>query len=161
MSSNIEFSKDLIKGKIAEIIFEQMFRESGRFTILRSGYEYTWSELAQYQHNFLKKAKEAMKNIRHLPDFILVNQERTEVFIVEVKFQSRLNANKENKIIAEKLLKISDPSHLFVASPKGFYYSPCNKIVYNGGKIEKLSVDLIKKSVQDEYLELLNEFERK
>jgi hypothetical protein len=27
-----EFVKDLIKGKIAEIIFEQMFRESGRHT---------------------------------------------------------------------------------------------------------------------------------
>ena len=33
------FIKDLIKGKIAEIIFEQMFRESGRYTILHSGYE--------------------------------------------------------------------------------------------------------------------------
>jgi hypothetical protein len=36
-----EFIKDLVKGKIAEIIFEQMFRESGRYTILHSGYEYT------------------------------------------------------------------------------------------------------------------------
>jgi len=44
------FIKDLVKGKIAEIIFEQMFRESGRYTILHSGYEYTLPELAQYQH---------------------------------------------------------------------------------------------------------------
>lgn len=29
-----KFIKELIKGKIAEIIFEQMFRESGKFTIL-------------------------------------------------------------------------------------------------------------------------------
>lgn len=36
---NAEFVKDLIKGKVAEIIFEQMFRESGKFTILHSGYE--------------------------------------------------------------------------------------------------------------------------
>ena len=31
----------MIKGKIAEIIFEQIFRESGRYTMLHSGYEYT------------------------------------------------------------------------------------------------------------------------
>lgn len=56
------FIKDLIKGKIAEIIFEQMFRESARYTILHSGYEYTLPELAQYQH--LAEVKAVIENIR-------------------------------------------------------------------------------------------------
>ena len=40
--TNIEFSRELIKGKVAEIIFEgSNVSGSRRFTILRFGYEYT------------------------------------------------------------------------------------------------------------------------
>jgi len=35
------FIKNPIKGKITDIVFEQMLRESGGYTILHSGYEYT------------------------------------------------------------------------------------------------------------------------
>lgn len=45
--NNISFTKNLIKGKIAEIIFENMLREAGIFTILHFGYEYILPELAK------------------------------------------------------------------------------------------------------------------
>ncbi len=50
MESTEKFSHDLIKGKVAELIFALMFRDVGKFTILRFAYEYTLPELAQYQN---------------------------------------------------------------------------------------------------------------
>lgn len=151
-----DFVKHLIKGKIAEIIFEQMFRESGKFTILRSGYEYTLPELAQYQH--LTEIKAVIENIRNAPDFILISQDKTQVHLVEVKYRREEN-RKNLKEIVEETLKIWNPSWLFVASPEGFFFAPCNTVLNNEGKIYSLSENWVEKSVQKEYLKLLNEFE--
>ncbi len=151
-----DFVKHLIKGKIAEIIFEQMFRESGEFTILHSGYEYTLPELAQYQH--LTEIKAVIENIRNAPDFILISQDKTQVHLVEVKYRSKENREDLKKIV-EETLKVWNPSWLFVASPEGFFFAPCNTVLNKNGKIYSLSENWVKKSVQKEYLNLLNEFE--
>jgi len=88
MDNNIKFSKRLIKGKIAEMIFERMFADSGQFTILRSGYEYSLPELAQYTQ--LPAVEKYFENIRTTPDFILISNDRKRAFIVEVKYRSML-----------------------------------------------------------------------
>lgn len=150
------FIKDLIKGKIAEIIFEQMFRESGRYTILRSGYEYTLPELAQYQH--LAEVKAVIENIRNAPDFILISQDKKEVHLVEVKYRSRRYAA-ELKEIVDNTLERWNPSWLFVASPDGFFFEPCNTVSNNGGTIGPLYDKWVAQLLQDEYLKLLNKFE--
>ncbi len=153
-----KFIKKLIKGKIAEIIFEQMFRESGRFTILHSGYEYTLPELAQYQH--LAEIKAVIENIRNAPDFVLVSQDKKEVYLVEVKYRSRYDSQ-DLKEIVDKTLEIWNPSWLFIASPDGFFFEPCNTISRNNGSIGKFYGEKwgIKPEVQDEYLKLLNQLE--
>ncbi len=153
-----EFVKSLIKGKIAEIIFEQMFRESGKYTILHSGYEYTLPELAQYQH--ITEVKAVMENIRNAPDFILVSQDHKEVHLVEVKYRSSEN-KEELKEISEKVLKTWNPSWLFVASPMGFFFEPCNMVANNNGNIGPLFDKWVSTELQDEYLKMLNEFEIK
>jgi len=153
----LEFSRDLIKGRIAETIFEQMFRESEKFTIIRFGYEYTAPELAQYQD--LVEVKEVLENIRHAPDFVLISQDKKEVYLVEVKYRSKRHYA-ELKEIAEKNLKTWNPSWLFVASPDGFFFEPCNKVVWNNGKIGALYDKWVKKEIQEKYLSLLNEFEK-
>jgi hypothetical protein len=153
---NIEFSRDLIKGKIAEIIFEQMFRVSGKFTILRFGYEYTQPELAQYQ--YLTKIKTVLENIRTSPDFILISQNKKEVYLVEVKYRSR-RIESNTKKIAEGILETWNPSWLFIASPDGFFFEPCHTIVANKGKIGSLYTKWVDKKTQLEYLKLLKEFE--
>jgi len=155
---HINFIKQLVKGKIAEIIFEQMFRESSKFTILHSGYEYTLPELAQYQ-NFAE-VKAVMTNIRNAPDFILISQDKKEVHLVEVKYRNQLYL-KDIREIAENLLKNWNPSWLFVATPNGFYFEPCNKILNNNGEIKSLYETWIDFETQKEYLKLLNEFEPK
>lgn len=156
---NAEFVKDLIKGKIAEIIFEQMFRESGKFTILRAGYEYTLPELAQYQH--LTEVNAVIENIRNAPDFVLISQDKKEVYLVEVKYR-RQRRPQELKDVADKTLEIWNPSWLFVASPDGFFFEPCNTVSRNDGEIGRLydGGKWVEPGLQAQYLKLLNEFER-
>ncbi|MFA6136315.1 MAG: hypothetical protein WC705_03095 [Candidatus Paceibacterota bacterium] len=156
--TNFEFSRELIKGKIAEVVFEQMFRESGKWTILRSGYEYTLPELAQYQH--LAEVKAVMKNIRNAPDFILISQDKKEVHLVEVKYRTHKQSG-DLKRISQDVLEFWNPCWLFIASPDGFFFEPCHTVVNNSGKIKALYSTWVSDNTQKEYLKLLNEFEKK
>lgn len=155
--NDIDFSRELIKGRIAEVIFEQMFRASGKFTILRFGYEYTLPELAQYEH--LAEVKAVLKNLRNAPDFILISQDKTEVHLVEVKYRAR-RSKKEIQKIAEKMLETWNPSWLFIASPDGFFFEPCNTIVANGGDMGILYPKWVHRPIQTDYLKLLRAFEK-
>ena len=155
---HVNFIKQLVKGKIAEIIFEQMFSESGKFTILHSGYEYTLPELAQYQH--LNEVKAVMTNIRNAPDFVLISQDKKEVHLIEVKYRSQLSS-KDIREVAEGLLKTWNPSWLFIATPNGFFFELCNSILNNDGDIKPLYETWVDYKIQEEYLKLLNEFEPK
>lgn len=151
-----EFIRDLMKGKIAEILFEQMFRDSGKFTILHSGYEYTIPELAQYQH--FVEIKAVIENIRNVPDFILITQDKTQVYLVEVKYRSKIH-EKELLGIAERTLQTWEKCWLFVASPSGFFFDPCNRVKNNNGKMNLLDGNWIQNQIQSDYLGLLNQFE--
>ena len=78
MRDEIGFNRDLIKGKIAEIVFEQMFREEGEFTILRLGYEYTSPQLAQYKNHI--EVQQVLNTIKSAPDFALISHDKKRVF---------------------------------------------------------------------------------
>lgn len=157
--NNLEFTKDLIKGKIAEIIFEQMFRETNKYTILRFGYEYTMPQLAQYQKLLSDDAKKVLENLRHAPDFVLITENKKELYLVEVKYRTKIN-EKETLNIAQKILEKCELAWLFIASPIGFFFEPCNTIVRNNGVIGILYPSSIKQETQKQYLNLLKEFEQ-
>jgi hypothetical protein len=152
---DINFSRQLIKGKITEAIFEEMFRTSQEFTIFPLGYEHTMPILAQYQH--LIHIQKVLENIRHAPDFILISQDKKSVFLVEVKYRSRFD-KQDILEIANKLHITWNPCFLFVASQENFCFSPCSSIIDNNGEIEELRESWIKKETQKTYLSLLQEF---
>jgi hypothetical protein len=153
---NLNFAKQLIKGRIAETIFEQMMKESGKYTVIPFGYEQTVPQLAQYQDKV--ELKTVLENIRHAPDFILISEDKTEVYLVEVKYRKHIDKT-EIKEIAEHTLKIWNPSYLFVASLDGFFFEPCNTIVNNDGDIGRLYPKWADDETRKKYLELLKEFE--
>lgn len=155
MRTEIEFSKDLIKGKITEIVFEQMFRETDEFTILRLGYEYTSTELAQYINHF--EVSQVLGHLKNIPDFALISNDKKRVFIVEVKYRSKWN-DSEFKKIAERTLTYADPSWLFIATPEGFYFDTCHNVVNHEGDLNRLSPKWIPKEAQEKHLKLLKEF---
>lgn len=153
--TGIDFSRQLIKGKITEIIFEQMMRVSGDYSIFHFGYEYTLPELAQYQH--LSQIKAVTDNIKDAPDFVLISKDKEEVYLIEVKYR-HFPQDHENIDMAAALLKRWDPSFLFVASPKGFFFEPCHTIISNKGKMGPLYTKWASEKTQADYLELIREF---
>jgi len=152
---NVNFSKQLIKGKIAETIFEEMFRVSEEFTIIPLGYEHTTPILAQYQHH--AQIKEVLDNIRSAPDFALISQDKSQVYLVEVKYRKSLH-DKNILEIAEETKERWNPCFIFVATNEKFYFSSCSQIITNKGKIDELGERWVKEDVQKQYLLLLQEF---
>lgn len=152
----ISFSRNLIKGRIAEVVFEQMIREEERYTVIPFGYEHTMPTLAQYQH--LVEVKRVINNIADAPDFALISDDKTKLYLVEVKYHNKLN-REELKKHATKLLKRWECSWLFVATPGGFYCAPC-KTILDTGIIGPLPIAWVTAKRQIEYLKLLNEFEK-
>jgi hypothetical protein len=153
---SIQFSKELIKGRIAEVIFEQMLRDEGRYTVIPFGYEHTVPTLSQYQH--FVEIKRVMDNIKDAPDFALISNDKREVFLVEVKYRSSINHG-ELKESAEKLLGRWNPSWIFVATQNQFFCAPTSAIAKEG-KISPLSESWVAADRQTQYLNLLKEFIR-
>ncbi len=149
-----KYTENLIKGKITEVIFEEMFRVSGEFTIIPLGYEHTTPILAQYQH--LAHVQKVLDNIRHAPDFALISEDKTKVFLVEVKYRAEFDNNEILKIAED--LHSWEPCFLFVASKDNFYFESVQKITSKNGTIEKLSQSWIKREIREEYFSIMREF---
>lgn len=156
MNKNIDFVRKLIKGRIAEVIFEQMMREEDRYTVIPFGYEYTMPTLAQYRS--LAKVQIVIDNIADAPDFVLISHDKTEVYLVEVKYQNKLNID-DLKEHAKKLIKRWEYPWLFVATSSGFKCGLCEKILEEGA-VGGLSENWVSHERQAEYLKVLIEFER-
>ena len=153
--NNLEFSKQLIKGRTAEHIFEQLLRDTGEFTVLSFGYEKVLPELAQRQRTI--KIEETMEIIRTAPDYAVINHKTKEVHLIEVKYRSRLRGEDTMKL-AERMLSSWKTAHLFIATPEGFYSDEVQKIVDNGGKISPLQHQQIPQELQDQYVKLMISF---
>lgn len=151
-----DFTGKLIKGRIAEIIFSEMFREQGGYSIIPFGYENITPELA-YCGKRSSMAERVKENIRTSPDFVLISKDREDIYLVEVKYRSRIG-EKQLEQMAKRQKERWNPSYIFLAMPDGFYYDSCTNIIKNKGKIGKLV--FIRKELIDKYLKLLNRFER-
>jgi len=152
---NIDFSKNLIKGKIAEMIFEQMLRDAGGFTVLGFGYEKILPELAHVQGDI--EVERTMEIIRRAPDFAVINHETNKVHLIEVKYM----ANRTDKKVlnaAGRMFKSWNPSYLFIATPDGFFFDPANKIIEKKGAIDPLGRTILPQELQDKYIQLLKNF---
>ncbi len=150
-----DFSEQLIKGKITEMIFEQMLREAGKFTVLAFGYESILPELMLRQHDM--KAEQTMEVIRRAPDFAVINNSTHDVHLIEIKYRKSLNPADILKL-ATRMYESWKPSYLFVATPNGFYFGKVEDIVKSNGKINLLQHPQISKPLVEKYLKLLNQF---
>lgn len=152
---NIDFSQNLIKGRIAEMIFEQMLRDAGGFTVLGFGYEKVIPELARRQDTI--EAERTMEIIRRAPDFAVIKHETNKVYLVEVKYMHSMKREWVLKA-AQQMINSWDPSYLFIVNPHSFYFESVRSIVEKEGEIEAFGYDSVSKELQDKYLELLKTF---
>jgi hypothetical protein len=153
--TEIDFSKQLVKGKICELIFDRMFLKTGKFTVIPFGYENIVPEIMQYAN--LTNNNGVLDNVRNAPDFALVYHDKNEVLLVEVKYRSYIQEDKV-KEIAEKIQDKWKQVILFLATPEGFFFDKCSDIIENKGKINKLDSSWVTEEIQSEYFKLLTEF---
>lgn len=76
----------MLKGRMAETLFEEMMRESGNI-VYRFGYEAIVQNLIQLEEKF-SRYSDVGEKIRSIPDFIVLDKRGKPVF-VEVKFRFR------------------------------------------------------------------------
>lgn len=150
------FARNLVKGKIAETIFAQMLRETGKFTVLEFGYEKIVPELIQQGYT---ERDGLVETLRTAPDFAIINKERRRVKLVEVKYRSKYD--KQNILeVAVRMHESWNPSYLFLATLDGFYFGEVAKIVEDKGAIDSLQHPFIPAETQQKYLQLLIDFEQ-
>lgn len=155
MKPNEKFARNLVKGKIAETVFAQMLRETGQFTVLEFGYEKIVPELIQQGYS---ENNGLVETLRTAPDFAVINKEKREVRLIEVKYRKKLIRDDVLKI-AERMHALWNPSFLFIATLEGFYFDEVSKIVDRKGEIRPLLHPYISDDMQDRYLQILRDFE--
>src|SRR4051812_7103160 len=111
--------KNFIKGKIAELVLDQMFREAGKYTVIPFGYERTLPEIAQHIRTI--KYQHVLDNVRTAPDFVLISEDKTNVYMVEVKYRKSCT-EVELRDICEKIQSNWNSIWLFLATQDGFYF---------------------------------------
>jgi hypothetical protein len=153
--NNLDFARNLVKGKIAETVFAQMLRETGTFTVLEFGYEKVIPELVQQGYD---QESGIMQTLRSAPDFAVINKETKKVHLIEVKYLRVMNP-RHILGYAERMAKSWNPSYLFVASLEGFYFGEVNEIVHLQGLIPRLHHAHISEELQAKYLKILIDFE--
>lgn len=155
MSTPINFARQLVKGKIAETIFAQMFRSTGKFTVLEFGYEKVIPELVQsgYDAN-----TGIIETLRTAPDFAVIDTEERHVKLVEVKYRRGLYSEQILEI-AQRMQQSWNPSYLFICTLDGFFFDHIDTIVENKGRMNKLSTNDIPAQTQLEFLKILQDFE--
>lgn len=153
--NTVNFTRNLVKGRIAETIFSQMLRDAGVFTVLEFGYEKIIPDLIAQKYD---RDSSLIETLRVAPDFAVINQTTKEVSLVEVKYRRAIN-NLTILEIAKKMHASWNPSFLFVASLSGFYFDNVSTIIENNGKISPLEHPQIPADMQASYLKILRDFE--
>jgi hypothetical protein len=151
--NNIKFSHELIKGKIAELIFEQMIRNTKGYTVLEFGYEKVMNQLAKAPKS--QDARIVMEVVRRAPDYAIVNEDK--VTLVEIKYMAK-RTNSKVLSAAKQIENSWRHAALFVATPQGFFFNQVDAIIANKGNIKPFTHGKIPKKVIEQYLALLNEF---
>jgi hypothetical protein len=90
-----DFAENLIKGRIAETVFELMFREATHFDVYPLGYEHSIPILRQVRDHLpdqtLETIKRVIENVSTTPDFLLMLPDKTQVYLGRVdEFQISL-----------------------------------------------------------------------
>lgn len=160
-----DFAGKLIKGRIAETVFELMFREENKYEVFPLGYEHITPVLRQFRDHPNQEHREiinkVLDNYDSSPDFLLTNKEKSEVYLIEVKFRNWPELYKDESLeIAKEIHERWNPAHLFLATSNKFYYDSCNRIIEKQGHMDPLQDRIIKSEIQNYYLQLLNRFEK-
>ena len=103
--------ESMLKGRMAETLFEEMMRQSGNI-VYRFGYEAIVQNLTQLEDKF-DRYSDVGEKIRAIPDFIVVDKKGKPDF-VEVKFRWKPELHSDDYKMLEKIEKLWSPKLVFV-----------------------------------------------
>ena len=85
-----DFASNVVKGRIAETLVEEMFKKSG-YMVYRFGYEAVLENLSQNRREL--QESDTLDKIKSIPDFLVVSPNGS-VQLIEVKYSSTSNIQK-------------------------------------------------------------------
>ncbi len=151
-----DFTENLIKGKIVETIFQQMFLETEQYHVYPTGYENTLPDIAHLKHH--SDIYNILNQTRKTPDFIIVPNDRDEVYLVEVKYREHYDGAELEKI-SKEIHDKWEYSWLFLATRYHFHFESCWKIMEkHGNNMNFLPYEWVPQDIQDKYRSLLHKF---
>jgi hypothetical protein len=146
----VDFDYNLIKGRIAESLVEQLF-SSLNFSVFRYGMENTVPGIMKFLKN---DNTPAAKNIKRMPDFIVQDNFSRRVFFIEVKFRKDGKFN-----------KLDDDFKKHGESFEEYPYKDCFFVIVSKNHIKCISYnDLREKRIEkndDKYLFNIKDFDFK
>ena len=148
--NSVNFASNVVKGRIAETLIEEMFKKSG-YQVYRFGYERLLENICQLKQELVDSS--TFERIRSIPDFLVVDPEGN-VQLIEVKYRS------SGEILPEELKKYAyfwEEARIILVTPK----EPHFRISYikrfcEDGKLYNLQNDKFTKI----HPEIIREFSR-
>lgn len=148
------FLKNLIKGKVAEVIVFEMFQEVSRFIVMPFGSEMVIPDLLKLEKT--EVVQTAILQLRQRPDFSIIDRETGAHFLTEVKF--RENPTQALMLtLAKELYEVWPTAYLCVVTPLGFFFESCTEIISHEGDIALIDSSIIPSEIQEKYLKIVNE----
>lgn len=155
--------ESMLKGRMAETLFEELMRQSGN-AVYRFGYEAIVQNLAQLESSFDRNSEEGQK-IRAIPDFIVVDKNGKPSF-VEVKFRWKPDEEVYNETlgILERVRKYWGAKIVFVNCWEQPYFriSESPYVDKNNKIVSRPLIDernwKIDKKVYEEYEQLVHRY---
>lgn len=156
----MNYSENMIKGRIAETIVSEMFREAGYF-VYRFGYEGILQNFTQRDLLRMKKESYEAEKVSTMPDFIIMDKEGAVSFI-EVKYCGTRETEQKIDIWLEKAVKYWPEARLLIVRPSEPYFtiSTIASIVKSKNicRLEKYRSLPIAKNVIEMYAELVKRY---
>ncbi|MEK6932718.1 MAG: hypothetical protein AABW56_02890 [Nanoarchaeota archaeon] len=115
-NSKTSFASNVVKGRIAETLVEEMFKKSG-YKVYRFGYEAILQNISQ--SNIDIKDSETKEKIRSIPDFVVVSP-KGSIQLIEVKYSAD---GILSKLKLKKYLEFWNEARVILVSSKEPYFS--------------------------------------
>ena len=154
-------SESMLKGRMAETLFEEMMRQCGNI-VYRFGYEAIIQNLAQLDANFVRYG-EVGERIRSIPDFIVISNTGKPLF-VEVKFRWKPELHRDDYEKIQKIQKFWNATMVFVNCWEQPYFRVSEPPYFNKNLqllLKPLASETewkVDKKIYDEYEELVHKY---
>jgi hypothetical protein len=147
---------DIENGARAVELVKEMLTESGNFTVYDFGYEKLFPEIALRQNNADRKGGiSVVRQIRFMPDLLVVDEQRGKVYPIEVKHYKKFTPSAAYREAKKYVHYWPNAYLMFIAEDGVRMELISNTVKRKSVKMAKLSKDLVPLNVQSKYLEHL------